>query len=86
MLDDFGGSLRPSVRARLDEAVELAAAELARLGPARASCATQGEVVEPLNDRSLAIDDYETGRPSEDDACRIGDERLLVGGANRGER
>jgi hydrogenase maturation protease len=85
VLDDFGGSLRPSVRARLDEAVELAAAELAGWGFA-GHVRAPGEAVEPLNDRSLAIEHYETGRPSEDDACRIGDVRLLAGAATREER
>ena len=62
VLDDFGGSLRPSVRARLDEAVDLAAAELAGWGlPGRVRA--PGEAVEPLNDRSLAIEHYETGPP-----------------------
>jgi hypothetical protein len=32
----------------------------------------------PLFDPSLAIGNYESGRPSADDACRIGDERLLA--------
>jgi hydrogenase maturation protease len=78
VLDDFGGSLRPSVRARLREAVELAAAELAAWGiVARPRAA--GERFEPLNDRSLAIDGYEAGRPSADEACRTGDARVLAG-------
>jgi hydrogenase maturation protease len=75
-LDDFGGSLRAPVRARLAEAVELAVRELALWGYAatpRAACS----VVPPLNAQSLALDAYEAGRPSEDDACRIGDPRVL---------
>jgi hydrogenase maturation protease len=75
-LDDFGGSLRAPVRARLAEAVELAVRELALWGYAatpRAACS----VVPPLNVQSLALDAYEAGRPSEDDACRIGDPRVL---------
>ena len=78
VLDDFGGSLRPGVRARLREAVELAAAELAAWGIAARPRAA-GERFEPLNDRSLAIDDYEAGRPSADEACRTGDARVLAG-------
>ncbi|MDH5288343.1 MAG: HyaD/HybD family hydrogenase maturation endopeptidase [Betaproteobacteria bacterium] len=77
VLDDFGGSLRPGVRARLREAVELAAAELAAWGIAARPRAA-GEHFEPLNDRSLAIDDYEAGRPSADEACRTGDARVLA--------
>ena len=38
---------------------------------------TKSEVI-PLFDPSLAIGNYESGRPSADDACRVGDERLLA--------
>jgi hydrogenase maturation protease len=75
-LDDFGGSLTEPVRARLDEAVERAARQLAEWGFAGRRRAAD-EPVEPLNARSLALAAYETGRPSEEDACRIGDARLL---------
>jgi hydrogenase maturation protease len=75
-LSDFGGSLREPVRARLPEAVALAARELAAWGfPGTPRPA--GAVFEPLNAASLAIDAYEAGRPSAADACRIGDPRLL---------
>jgi len=84
VLDDFGGSLRGCVRARLPEAVALAVAELAGWGIA-ARPRVAGERFELLNDRSLAIGDYEAGRPPEDAACRIGDARLLAA-ASRGER
>jgi hydrogenase maturation protease len=75
-LDDFGGSLREPVRARLPEAVSLAAAELATWG-FPGTPRTLGVPIEPLNAVSLALDAYETGRPSDDDACRSGDARLL---------
>jgi len=77
VLDDFGGSLRPSVRARLPEAVALAARELASWGMAGRPRAL-GETCEPLNDGALALDAYERDRPSADDACRVGDPRLLA--------
>lgn len=75
-LEDFGGSLTEPVRARLPEAVELAACQLADWGFAGRRRGP-GETVEPLNARSLALGSYEAGRPSEEDACRIGDPRLL---------
>jgi hydrogenase maturation protease len=75
-LDDFGGSLREPVRVRLPEVVALAAQELAAWGFPGAPRAP-GVAVEPLNDASLALDAYESGRPSGADACRIGDPRLL---------
>jgi hydrogenase maturation protease len=81
-LDDFGGSLRPAVRARLAEAVALAVQELAGWGYAAAP-RLPGSVAEPLNASSLALDAYEAGRPSENEACRIGDARLLEAARRR---
>ena len=75
VLDDLGGSLSPSVRARLDEAVELAVAELAAWGVA--AVARAEPPAEPLSPGALAIQSYEAGRPAEDAACRIGDARFL---------
>jgi hydrogenase maturation protease len=76
-LSDFGGSLREPVRARLPEAVALAARELSAWGfPGTPRLA--GSPFEPLNAGPLAIDAYEAGRPSAADACRIGDARLLA--------
>jgi len=75
VLDDLGGSLSDVVRARLDEAVALAVAELQAWGvePVPRS--------EPPSDAlaadALALDAYEAGRPSALDACRIGDARFL---------
>jgi hydrogenase maturation protease len=82
-LDDFGGSLTDPVRACLGEAVGLAARQLADWGYA-GRVRMESEIVEPLNSRSLALGDYESGRPSEADACRVGDPRLLA--TLRGER
>jgi len=75
VLDDLGGSLSPLVRARLDEAVELAVAELSAWGAAVTP--RTGPPEEPLSPGALAIHSYEGGRPSELDACRIGDARFL---------
>jgi hydrogenase maturation protease len=76
-LEDYGGSLRPVVKAAMDEALALAVAEIARWG---------GEPTprrEPLSGREtvtmdeLALAAYETQRPAPDAACREGDERFL---------
>ena len=75
-LDDFGGSLTAPVRARLDEAIALAAAEIARWGYPGARRAA-AESVDPLNAQSVALSAYESERPASDAACRIGDARLL---------
>jgi hydrogenase maturation protease len=75
LLADFGGSLTPPVRARVSEAVELAAAELANWGVACTRRASPP--AERLNDAAIALHQYEAGRPSAADACRIGDDRFL---------
>ena len=76
-LDDFGGSLTDPVRARIGEAVELAANELRSWG-LDARRRAIGESVEPLNSQPVALTSYEAGRPSEREACRVGDARLLA--------
>ena len=84
-LSDFGGSLTGPVRARLPEAVALAACELAAWGfSGRAR--DPGEIVEPLNATPLELAAYESGRPSATDACREGDPRLLEQAARRTDR
>ena len=75
-LADFGGSLSPAVRDRLDEALAVAVNELAAWG---APCVPRtAPPPERLNDHSLAIQAYESGRPGSEDACRIGDARFLA--------
>ncbi len=75
VLDDLGGSLSPLVRSRIDEAITLAIAELAAWGV----IATPRVLppVESLAAEALTLVRYEAGRPSEDEACRIGDARFL---------
>jgi len=76
-LADFGGSLTDPVRARLGEAVALAARELAAWGYPGVP-RQPGEAFERLNADSLTLDAYESGRPSTTEACRIGDPRVLA--------
>ena len=75
VLDDLGGSLSPAVRARLDEAVDLAVTELRAWGIETVPRDAPPE--ETLSPGALALHDYEAGRPSEHEACRIGDARFL---------
>ncbi len=84
-LSDFGGSLTEPVRARLPDAVTLAAEDLAAWGFA-GTPRPAGVACEPLNATSLAIDAYESGRPSAADACRIGDPRVLALARAGGDR
>ena len=76
-LSDFGGSLSEAVRARVPDAVALAARELALWGyPGKQR--RPGSPFEPLHASSLALPAYEAGRPSAAEACRSGDARLLA--------
>ena len=76
-LSDLGGSLRDSVRARIGDAVALAVEELAAWGfPARGR--DENSTVDALNADALALGRYENERPSQDEACRVGDPRVLA--------
>jgi hydrogenase maturation protease len=79
-LEDYGGSLRPVVRARIAEALSRALDWLAAHGVAyrRRVEPLAGEQV--LNAPSLHLHAYEAGRPDERDAPRLGDPRVLGSG------
>ena len=77
VLEDFGGSLSPEVKARLPEAVALAVTELSSWGFAPRPRATPPPPEQRLTARPLALDAYEDGRPSDEQACRIGDDRFM---------
>lgn len=76
-LEDFGGGLRPEMKAQIDPAIEVTLRYLADLG----ITATMRETpLPPESTIACPIVNsvhYEAGRPSEDLACRSGDERLL---------
>lgn len=76
-LEDFGGSLRPAVKAQIEPAIQAALAWLGKLGvhaTLRAEPLTSGQP----GHSALHLHDYEANRPSETEACRIGDERFLA--------
>jgi hydrogenase maturation protease len=83
VLTDFGGSLTETVRKALPEVVALAASELAGWGY-RGVPRPDETPVEPLHASPLALEAYEAGRPSESDACRFGDPRVLARAADPG--
>jgi len=72
-LDDYGGSLRPVVKARLGEAVDMAVAALRDWGFA----IEPRELKVGAGDTALTMAAYEAGRPSAEAASRIGDARFL---------
>ena len=76
-LEDYGGSLRPSVRLAMEDALALAVDRLRAWGaaptPRYEGCEVEERVTTPL----LALERYEDGRPDAATACRIGDARFM---------
>lgn len=77
-LDDYGGSLRDEVKARIPEAIDCALAWLARHGVAASRRAEPLPEEDTVACRCMIMSRYEAERPSEEDACRIGDARVLA--------
>jgi hydrogenase maturation protease len=75
VLDDLGGSTSAGVRARVDEAVALAVAELRAWG--LAPLPREAPPDDALSADALALPRYEGERPSAEQACRFGDARFL---------
>ncbi len=77
-LEDYGGGLRDRVAAQIAPAIQVALKQLADWGIP----ATRGRTItDDLADASIRRDAYESGRPSESEACRIGDDRFMPGDA-----
>lgn len=78
-LDDFGGSLRPVVKAQIEPAIDAALAYLAshdiQATPRTIPLSDAATIATP----ETVMRDYELGRPSEADALRVGDQRVLTG-------
>ncbi|WGT50382.1 HyaD/HybD family hydrogenase maturation endopeptidase [Thioclava nitratireducens] len=75
-LEDYGGGLRPAVAAQIEPAIRECEAELARWGISVAAGVTQAD---DLADASIRRGAYEGGRPTEGEACRMGDHRFFPG-------
>ena len=94
VLDDYGGSLRPEIAARIDEVIRLVVDELASWGarpqlrsqqsPEHGSQHSPGysrdhqAPIAELAPSALALHHYENMRPSPREACRVGDPRFLA--------
>ncbi len=77
-LEDFGGSLRDSVKAQIPHAINVALEWMARWGIPHAPRTTP-IASRCINGNVLDMENYEAGRPSAELACRFGDERFLAG-------
>ena len=76
-IEDFGGSLRPEVKAQIQPAIDSALEYLSNFGieairriqPLQSNVSAAGTISD--------IEAYEAGRPSDQQACRSGDARVL---------
>ena len=73
-LEDYGGGLRDVVAAQIPAAIEIALKKLQTFGIAPEKGRGDHSL---LADGSIMRDAYEAGRPSADEACRVGDARFL---------
>lgn len=76
-LDDFGGGLRDEVKDRVDPAIQMAVEYLDDLGIKTTKRETPLHPESTIACSVMLTEHYESERPSEEEACRSGDERLL---------
>ncbi len=73
-LEDFGGSLRDPVKKQIAPSLEIALEYLKGFGIEPLASVGENEGLAP---EELGMRSYESGRPSEDKACRKGDIRFI---------
>jgi hydrogenase maturation protease len=78
MLDDYGGSLTAVVKAATQPALALGVQTLRDWGVAVSERTAPLDPQQAVTLQTLALSAYEAGRPSEAEACRVGDDRFLV--------
>jgi len=76
-LEDYGGSLRPRIKLALEDALALGVDTLRQWGadPKPRLAPPSGD--DAVSQATIALAAYEAGRPSEDEACRVGDARFM---------
>lgn len=77
-LEDYGGSLRDIIKAQIQPSLDIALQWIERWGIPYEKRQTPLESG-GLNTAVLEMAAYEQGRPSAEEACRIGDDRVLAG-------
>ncbi len=77
-LEDFGGSLRSEVKKQITPAIEHAINYLKKLNVNIQKRTEPLPQTEALSPKEIALEQYEAGRPTEYEACRLGDERILI--------
>ena len=76
-LEDYGGSLRPRTLQALEEALPLALEHLQQWGACPVPRSHPLEPAQATTAAHLRLNAYEAGRPSAEEACRIGDARFI---------
>jgi len=76
-LEDYGGSLRAPVRAAVEPALQCALERLSAWGAQPKPRTTPLDEAEAVILPHLALERYEGERPSDEAACRVGDERFM---------
>jgi hydrogenase maturation protease len=84
-LEDYGGSLRPEVKAQIEPAMAAALEYLRGFGVEVKPRPAQAPAEAGLAPASVGIAAYEQGRPSAAEACRVGDARFLAGAGEKPE-
>ena len=77
-LEDYGGSLRPEVKKQIPAAIEHALAYLRRFGIEGKRRAQPLPETATIACERMVMSRYEAERPSEEEACRIGDARFIA--------
>ena len=77
-LEDYGGSLRDDVKSQVEPAIGAALAYLARFGIAARRRDRSLPPEQALASAQVSMDRYEGGRPTDAEACRNGDARVLA--------
>ena len=76
-LEDYGGSLREPVRAQIEPSIKATLDILRKWNVTAQPRHGELSTVERLNPAGVDMTRYETERPSDEEACRIGDPRIL---------
>jgi hydrogenase maturation protease len=79
-LEDYGGSLRDSIKRAMEDALALGIDALRQWGAEPCLRAQAPGRDEAVTVPMLSMQSYEDGRPSVDAACRAGDARFMPGG------
>ena len=76
-LEDYGGSLRETTRKQIEPAIKYALDWLAKFDVNATRRVTPLSPDQSLSGAEINMDSYEAQRPTADQACRVGDDRVI---------